>query len=773
MFSKYLITAFLSLALFGCGLKMGEKKVANQVVEIQSAKCLDQAAGQLKLFVAGDATNAEAASAFQCLQEVFITFKDNIRGDMKDVYTPEEIAQFIEKNFIKDSSHFSPAFLAELMKFKIVLIGGDTHVIHKDEIKQLVEILARLTPDLVRLNKSMKILTFKWDKNIQPKDVAQKEAAFNMAHDDLEAVIQNLTGEFIRQARPYYVDDMVSFGKEILLFANSKQTTVDKIENAREIVKKVKVALIGGPFSLQNQEWSTLGMVLNEGLFQLLRYEYFAKDLAEDRKLESWDQYDKISTDTLQLIERVLIAKDTQMISSDEITQLIQALQEKDFLTKTIRIGSIKSLLDGFFANLLNAPDQRLQGQILPGFNISAAQQISKQILQFIKVQKIIAQTFESKPTLNQLELKTILQKASDNAAADIELQKGLLELRQVLSSKVPLNFNDKKFLKILSVDSGTYHYNDVLFSNLARAGVHWFIQSYSNDASHIENITGLTQSEVEAAFNQFKGIVLDLDVIDAKTSGTFISSRFREASLFLTSSDGDTVISLNETHDLVLHILSGLFRANSGKDAIAKRCLPGFADELKSSTAIPEDCLLQFYLNETDMFADLPLFLSLKNEFTEDQRKEYFMNLLKAAGHVPNADKVVYLGDANLFPHVLQYVEMIYAGYDTNHDNRIDKDEALLAYPVFRDTIRTVAVTLIPSFKEEMLPGTFMYLLKYGKPPKTLAEKLAFASFATNPQKWILSTTRLDLGKIFNTIAEATAPVPAVPTVITNPVKP
>lgn len=765
MFSKFVIISILSALLLGCGLKMGEKKVTNEIVEIQSAKCLDQAVGQLKLFVAGNATDAEASNAFQCLQEVFITFKDNIRGDTKDVYTPQEIAQFIEKNFIKDSTHFSPAFLAELMKFKIVLIGGDINVIHKNEIKQLVDILAQLTPDLVRLNKSMKILTFKWDKNLQPTDLTEKEAQFQAAHDDLEAVIQKLTGEFIRQARPYYVDDIVSFGKEIATFANAKPETVTKIENAREVVKKVKVALIGGPLSLQNQEWSTLGMVLNDGLFQLLRYEYFVKDLSDDQKYESWTQYEKISTDTIQLIENLLVAKDTQMISSDEITQLIQALQGQDFLTKNIRLESIKSLLNGLFANLLNSPEQRLQGQILPGFNIQAVQLISKQVLQFIKVQKVVTQVFEVTPNLSQSDVQLVLQTAADAAVTEPELQKGLLELKQVLSSKVALTFNDKKFLKILSSDAGIYHYTDVLFSNFARAGVHWFIQSYATDANRVETIAGLTQAEAEAAFNQFKGIVLDLDVIDSKTADAFIASRFREASLFLTSSDGDLLISLNETHDLVLHILSGLFRADSGKDAIAKRCLPGFTGEIKSSTVIPEDCLIQFYLTEIDMFADLPLFLSLKDEFTEDQRKEYFMNLLKAAGHVPNAEKVVYFGDANLFPHVLQYVEMIYASYDANHDNRIDKDEALVAYPVFRDTIRTVAVTLIPSFKEEMLPGTFMYLLKYGKPPKTLAEKLAFASFATNPEKWILNTTRLDLGKIFNTIAEATAaPAPPKP---------
>ena len=135
---------------------------------------------------------------------------------------------------------------------------------------------------------------------------------------------------------------------------------------------------------------------------------------------------------------------------------------------------------------------------------------------------------------------------------------------------------------------------------------------------------------------------------------------------------------------------------------------------------------------------------------------------MLKAAGYIPNDRKTIRIGDASLFPHVVQYIEMIYARYDSNKNGQLDKDEALVAFPVFKKTIKDVAKVFSPSLKDENLPGTFIYLLKNTKPPKSLVEKLAFASFIAKPDLWVIQTTRLDLGKIFNLIADSTKPVPA-----------
>ena len=188
---------------------------------------------------------------------------------------------------------------------------------------------------------------------------------------------------------------------------------------------------------------------------------------------------------------------------------------------------------------------------------------------------------------------------------------------------------------------------------------------------------------------------------------------------------------------------------------------------------------MLDLYLADDAPFADMPDFIKLKTDrtdagepkYTPEQNKTYYLSLLKAAGHVPNENKTVFLGDAALFPHVVQYIEMIYSSHDANHNGLLEKAEALSAFPIFKSLI-TVLAKPFTALKEPDMPGVFIYLLKNGRPPKTLKEKLVFAKFVKDHDcsklpdtpchvGWDILSTRHDLGKIFNFIAEATKPPP------------
>lgn len=991
MVFNFLALLLFSSLFFGCGLKMGEKKQENEVVEVKSVKCLDAAVASLKIYFAGDATDEQASTSFQCLQDVIVAFKDNIRGQNKDVFTPEEVAQFVEENFIKDKSTFSSSFLDQVMKFKVALIGGQTDVITKGELQQVVTLIAVLKSDLVKINKSMKILTLKWNPDLQPKDAEAKEKQFLQAKKDFARLVQKITMEFAKSGQKYQLDHIVDFAKEVVLFSDKNNTKgVEQIEKGRDLLKKFKAAVIGGSVAIEEQEWTRVGTIASEGLFQLLRYNYFIKDLNETQTIEKWSQFEKIAADVTLLLRNVLAAKDLHFISNSEIHDLIVAaepftdnlkisekilngvgdiklmilgvndsdrfiwssgdfnvLSEKvprlmaqipiliqayetlfpkeagqtpisydefthteqltneavwqlsqlieynysmesakefiqilaadenfkdivklpkdfekyykiavagktvltgqadtnltaaniklllnvvaraglnymeydfymskyntrdaayyqsahlllhkiaatvetnlvlktqsyysttdiiqflDFMQKqeyiklaSLKLESIQTGIEGLCSHLLNNPEQRLAGQVLPGLNSESIKVLVTHLGSFLKAQQSVATIYETVPKLNKEELKQSLKYHIDNSA-DAELKAAVGELLSAVSSKVALTFDDKSYLPILADQNPSYRFDDVLWANLARTAGRAFITGYANDMARVTSLKGITVTEAQIAFNQFKPIALDLEAIDPKTADEFIASRFREASLFLTSSNGDEFASENELHDMVIHILSGMKRAKDLEPIIFNKCVPQEKWGLKSpfETEVDEDCLLQIYFDEVNAFTDLPQFLNLKTVYTPEQIKTYYMYLLKAAGHIPKPNKTVLFGDANLFPHVVQYIEMIYASYDTNGDQILTREEADVAFPVFKDTIRQVVEKIAPQVKEPQYKGVFMYLLKYGKAPKTIAEKLAFAGFISNPDKWILNTTRLDLGVIFNTIADSTKPAPA-----------
>lgn len=977
--------------LTSCGLKTTETKVVNEIVEVQSAKCLTQSIQELKLYFKGDATEMQADRSFQCIQDVFVAFRDNIRGNYKDQYTPEEISMFLQKNFFQDSPPFTDHFLTSLMKFKVALVGGNEQFVRKSEITQLVLLVKQIQPDLVELNKSMKIISLNWNQKSffqfnQNSCCAEKEAEFQQAQVVFSRVISGLMLQLKQSNRAYKTDDLVQFIFEMALFADVKSDTLHQIENSKELIKQIKRTWISGSDEIQGQDWDSVGLIVQEGLFQVLRYQYFIKDLSEAQDSEKWAEYQKISYNLVRLAEALLSNKPSHSFSNDDLYNLIKSaevfdiklnlnlsllneigdfkvlflgdknkdrsiwsvddfsnlktkiteivrnlhvliinknilqakglfqsnpsqqvflqseaevveaisalsdmavatydlnslkdfikqlsegpfngsfelpkdfdslfdlavalktlmtehtdnnltaanvqlvfkvgirayfnylqyqwfvqpyqfedpafcpqlqslwekisqtiqvnlklknnpyfptddilrfiavLKNQNYISSKIQNSSIEKLLNGLWTHLLNKPEDRLIGKTPLGLNIESLNQITINVNAWIESQKLINILFSKQSQWNQNELVQEMKNYLTNNPSNFYFEE-VNQFVEMVNSRVPFNFTDSGFLKILDSESGHYKISDATKSNAAVAVSRLFIRGYASDLNRVVHAYGLTQAELQTLFDQVKDIGVDLELLDKNNSG-FISSRFIETNLFLSGSNGDEYANLVEMHDLGLHIVSGLNRASQLKKAIIKQCLPDLGSDVSDQTEVTEACLLQVYLTETQSFEGLPEFLKLKSIYIDDLLKDYYLSMLKAAGYIPNDRKVIRIGDASLFPHVVQYIEMIYARYDSNKNGQLDKDEALVAFPVFKKTIKDVAKVFSPSLKDENLPGTFIYLLKNTKPPKTLVEKLAFASFIAKPELWIIQTTRLDLGKIFNLIADSTKPSPAL----------
>lgn len=985
-------------ANISCGLKIGEDNVPVAPAKVSSAACLELSIQDLKLYFSGEATDDQVVDSLQCLQDVFIAFKENIRGENKDVYTAREIANFIEKNFLKsaDSGVFTNSFLTQFMKFKVALIGGNEKYIHKTEIDKISSLIATFKPELVRLNKSMKILTFKWTVLLRPVDQNEKEKLFLAAKADLANFVHKVSLEFVKTNNAYQIDDLINFLKEISIMAEAGKPTLELFEKARPFVKKFKTTLIGGDYSLQSDEWTRLGLTLSEGFFQALRIEYFVKDLNPEDVDLKWAGYEKIAVDLCELVETLLISKDTRTLSNfelfelsqtlgsifpdfyisinlldslgyvkvallgdspsgrlgwsntdflklrqkipvlfhefskvfasynslknpdsarisfsefqsiedgtllavqnlasliekpynlyslrqlltelskgllkdtlnipenfeslfnvatafktvitsqednnltvenmkllmeigsrsyfhflqytlfvkpydvksfvfyenterllpkiqatlatnlakkpgayfstAELAQLFVAFQHEGFSSPQLTTTSLNLFLNGLWTNILNPVDARLAGKSQPGLNDTALQQLLSEFQTYLQLQKTFISIFSAQTVIEKEKLKAIID-AKISTAPNALLKEGLQETKALLGQGIALNFDDFEFLKISTDDIGRYHLVDLTKTNLGRALSRLLIRSYAMDRARIIALgedavdeattkASVTLQEASLAFTHFAGAAKDLEFLQANVDVQFIVSRFREANLFLSTSDGDNFANFSELHSLILHILSGIKRADMIKQKVLKKCPAVVPTASPLELAVSEDCLLQFYSEEKESFSNLPKYLSLKSQFSAEQMQVYYLGLLKTAGHVPTEKKLVKLIDADLFPHIVQYIEMVFARYDHNQNQALEKDEALEAFPVYHDLIKDLSKDY--NLKETELPGVFIYLLKYTRPPKTLLEKISFKTFIGNPDKWIIQSTRLDLGKIFNFIADSTKPKSLVPT--------
>ena len=777
MFSKLLKFGLAAVFLLnlGCGLKLGEKNKTENIAEIKGASCLTDSLDGFKLFFAGDATDEQVSSSLLCLQNVIVTFKENIRGQDPDSYTPEEVSNFLSKQFLKDGTSFRAELMSEIIKLKVVLLGGDTKVITKTEIDGLASLVARLKPELVKLNPHMKIIVSKWTPD---SDALIKENKFIDAKAAFETFLNRIALMLASTKRSYEINDLVNLVIEAAKYAKTADDKIEKIETAKLLIGKFKEKLIGGNTALVGNEWVPFTRTLGEAFFQLLRYKYFFESLKENQIAEKWKVHKQVAKDVVDLLRDLLEFKETHFFSTADLTTLVLTAQELKYLNskpeqKKFSKIALDALFEALWKNILNKPEERLSKKVLPGFNTSALETLATELNYWVDNQIIIGELYADKNEYSKADLLSELSTKRKSPGSD--------ELVKVISARGFMNFDEKGYLEIITELNDKYHVKDLQNTNLTRTLARVIIRSYANEIDRINKLAGITLEEAEFAFAQLKELIYNLELVDPANT-TFISSRFRESNLFLSVSNGDSLASFEEINHLVLHILSGINRADSLKVISMEKCLK-VKNENIAKSEFNQNCLLDMYYNEVNSFGSLPGFAKLKTDkndkgelkFSPEQNKAYYLGLLKAAGYVPNdkveeKDRTVLLEEASLFPHVVQYVEMIYSTHDTNRDGYLQKDEAFRAFPVFEQIMKPVQKQF--GLEDKDLVGLFVWLLKKGTVfPINNMKKFVkdhecnlHNDSKTCAQDWTINSTRIDIGKIFNLIAALTAPPKPTP---------
>jgi hypothetical protein len=88
---------------------------------------------------------------------------------------------------------------------------------------------------------------------------------------------------------------------------------------------------------------------------------------------------------------------------------------------------------------------------------------------------------------------------------------------------------------------------------------------------------------------------------------------------------------------------------------------------------------------------------------------------------------------------------------FDVDQNQYLTRDEALSAYPIFRETLRSA----VPIRSERMLRGGYAYLLVYKKLPTSLSEQIGFiTNWIYRENSWPIWVNRPDLAGVLRAIA-------------------
>lgn len=645
-----------------------------------------------------------------------------------------------------------PELVDQIGKVKMVILGpsqGGYQAWTQDDLIKLnaqVPVLFEIARTALRSleHYSVRQTDFREGK-IKREDFLQAEAALVQAVDHLSSQIK--AGYSLGDAKK-----LILSLKPLLKDALKLPENLDALFS---LVYAAKVTLTGEPgpqLTISNIQLLARIGVRVYGHF--VEFSNFVKVFKMEEKPFA-ENLEPVVGKLSQTLGLALSLKPTHQMTSAELTGLVLTAQEAKILNTKIKRESLMALLDTLWKNILNTPEDRLQNKPAPtGFNQQVLSNLGRELQFWLAGQKALIDIFSRKNELSKAELITELQKrieSSRQAYARAALQ----ELHRMTSAAGQMNFNSKGYLKILTADNGRYHVSDVINSNLAKTFARLFMRAYITEVARLNDMSGITLPEAETGFNQFKNVIYDLELL-SPTNTKFISGRFLEANIFLSVSNGDTMVSYEEFHHLTLHIMSGLSRASALEKIANAKCLKHHA-ETPMMSEFDQDCLLNVYYEESNSFADLPEFLRLRTTNSQVQNKDYYMGLLKAAGHKPNDKNTVLVKDAALFPHVVQYVEMVFDRHDTDKNAYLGISEtSAAATTVFSELIFSVVKK---KFKKPEYPGILINLMRCGRLPVSFSSQAKLLAFVRLPickeQQWPrIRSSRTDVGHLLNAMS-------------------
>lgn len=692
----------------------------------------------------------ESADSAQQLKYLALLIEDifesvaKAMGDSKvEQLTPADMLDLAKQIFkvVDEKIKVDQNFVSAVTMFKNVLVAPSVTNGNNWTLSDIQQLASKV--DFLMNETSIILKTYKEIKDNPKISYADFENKEKVIQQSADHILQYFAGSFDIKNLKFILEQVEK--AELLGDSNLLKNfdeTYSVIKGASRILTGNSGTLLTST-NLKNIVYSAARLYLH-----FMEYDYFMKPYSV--------YSDEFSTAALTLNDKLNVSLKASLQyhpkqgwQAADILKTYSEVVTSGFMKKFITDSSLDIVIKVLLRNVLNKPEDRIAGKALASFNQLAVDRLHFIVNKFFFSQVITARLIKSGETLSLATLKSRITSLLSQYSSNAEATRNLKEFQNVLNVPAGMTFDDKKAMKIANGVAPQYRQYDLNTSTLSRALSWILIQSASKNINNINNLVGLSKPEFQELYDFIRPVILEFDFI-AKENTTFVSSRFMEANLFVLHANGDTYANYYEIHDLILHIMSGTQRSNNLIKPMLQACNSKAVSNFDRYTPINATCAINFLYNYKNGFDGLTDYLNFKVQVKKEDVMESYRNIMMATGYVDGA-KEAQVQNMQDFPHAIQYVEMMFAKYDTDKSGTLNKDEALKAFPTFKATIQEALAKQDASVKDKELPGVFIYFLKNGRGPKGIIEKLEFKLFIGNENKWkSLNANRLDVAKVF-----------------------
>jgi hypothetical protein len=741
-FKRLLAVALLAFSAQSCSLYEGPAPVKNK--EIPRLGCLKDFGARFVDYFEGRATDAEVNRLADCSIVALRTFHEYARGESRDRFTAQEIRNFLQRYFLEDIV-LTDGLLHELMRVKQAFLGGKIEDFTSADLQYAEKLINTIREVFLKLRKPMPISLDRMRRE-DPEYVRLTAQAIVDASKILGNKITEINSTYTFEELGRLLDEL---SRAFPARAKVMRPVRDQLKIAG-CLKETFIAPYSPRESITAAEWKA---ILQDGARWFGAYAKFINLNARYSDLmrgEGREQFSLLLHEVIDLLEsatarhcppNLVTADGCREAAGIPIASLEELLDESEWDGKLMGVQFGKKTIQGLIApmvrRILGGIDTTTTGRQATRLTRNHLERARSSVREWMDGAQYIDALFTrfsvpnfdetaeiSTAAIASLKAREVLRHYGEASEEGVELAKSMREL--LLKTEDLAGADGKRVLYDGKNATRGRTYRELTRYAWLRPVLKRVVLGYADVGPKTRNekdVHGLKQDAFSVFVHDYWPVFLDLKVVGPKNKpAEDASKRFRESALFTQVSDGNDLISIDEGVQLILLTFSADPMSRDAHDRISANCGTQGLDDYGRPWVEPHCYRKNLYdlsranTKFADLWSGIPLFVEFYEGLNADQRAEFLFSIetvSRRGGVQPKA----YFDSAETQVSVMvyHYVEAIFQRFDVDKDGKINTLEAETAFPVFQNTLATLA-KMDP--KNPRVKKVFFWLLAKGSPP-------------------------------------------------------
>ncbi len=725
------IAAALLVSLTACG----EKKDSNRtLLPGRDIGCFDLLGPRVTRYFKGEIENAEWQDTFDCVRDQVTFFRKYVRGEYPNAFSQADIAALIRK-FLIVRQPVSDQFVSSLFEIKASVFGGSSIKITTAEVDEFLRL-----SEVIRKESSALL------PQIQAKRRAPSSQNLLVLADGVGKfgfqVANYLSG--LSGSTDVKKDDIMSFARELLALHGGDPTIIDRYG---DFSRNLKVVIAGGQTDrIEPKKWpllvregaSTAGLLL---AYRDMEEQLFVEPADRDLFLVSLARRS-------QVILNRLSANHGSGIPLTLIDPVVDTLPNSPL--SVVQRSAIKSDMRAITLRTLRGG---IRGRLTPRAIDNAVDIFENGMRRQHHLKRIYA-TITPNPNKVDFEAAARKYQSAGGAGRSYNEVNQLIAEAKTYIGLFREGADEMVFTSDIRDMRSRNHMINMSWSNTL---IRYALSVYATGPTLNTGKTA-QKSDLSEMTKDFYQILRAWKLAHPKmTTMEMAIKRFREANLFMPTSNGDSYMDTVEGTYYLSYLISSSAFSNRVFDQVSKNsrdwsgCPIVGVDDL-DQPAFAADCFRRVYFGFPGAFwQNFPGLRVAYEGMSVAQRALLAQSMEAAARRGGYSEKPIGPFDIDSFAALPHYVESLIIRFDEDRNQILSKRELLdRAYPVFRETLATTAGTN----SNFLLRGLLTYLIRYGRAPPSSLALLAWSL------KLKVTNVEADRNSIYRVVAILSEPV-------------